>query len=300
MPVPRDDVTIVIPVLNEGEAIGKVLDELLGLGFRRERILVVDGYSVDNTVEEAERRGVRVIQQHGRGKAGAIKTAIEHVTTPYMLVMDGDHTYDPRDIDRLLEHGDRYEEVIGRRPSERLPRLHRVGNWVINRLFNLVMGTGLSDVCSGMYLLKLEAVRRALIETSSFDVEVELAAQLSLNDHVTEVPIEYRDRIGRPKLRSWRHGLRIVLTLINLAVKHNPLFLFGALGGMLVIPALIVLAWVAWEVVFEGTWHSGYALLGTMLLLFSVQCLTIASIAAILRSFERRLMREIRGRSRSQ
>jgi len=296
MGVSRDDVTVVIPVLNEGKAIGKVLDEVLSLGFKRERVLVVDGYSTDNTVEEVERRNIKVIKQHGSGKAGAIKTAIEHVTTPYMLVMDGDYSYDPRDIDKLLEHGEGYDEVIGRRPSAKISRPHRLGNWVINRLFNLVMGTSLSDVCSGMYLLRLEAVRKALIETTSFDVEVELAAQLSLNGHVTEVPIGYRDRIGEPKLKSWRHGLRIALTLISLAIKYNPLFFFGALGGMSMLPALLILTWVALEVIFRGVWHSGYALLGTMLLLFSMQSLTVASVAVMLRGFERRLISKIKER----
>ena len=294
MGVPRDQVTIVIPVLNEEQAIGKVLDELLDLEFKKENILVVDGHSTDNTVKEAMKRGVKVIKQHGNGKAGAIETAIEHVHTPYMLVMDGDYTYDPKDIDSLLEHGDRYNEVIGRRPENKIGKLHRLGNWAINRVFNLLMGTGLRDVCSGMYLLKTESARKALIETASFDVEVELAAQMSLTGKVTEVPINYRKRIGEPKLRTWRHGLRIILTILNLAIKYNPLFFFGAIGGLVIIPAVIILSWVAYEIIFRKVWHAGYALLGTMLLMFSMQSLTIASVAAMLRGFERRLRRELR------
>ncbi|MCX8169448.1 MAG: glycosyltransferase, partial [Candidatus Methanomethylicia archaeon] len=88
--ISKDDVTIVIPTLNEEKAIGIVLDELLNLGYRN--IIVVDGYSKDNTVKIAFEKGVKVIYQHGHGKTGAIQTALEHVNTSYMLVMDGDYT----------------------------------------------------------------------------------------------------------------------------------------------------------------------------------------------------------------
>ncbi len=73
-------ITVVIPTLNEEEAIGKVLDELQSLGFNN--IMIVDGYSTDRTVEIAKQFGVQTIRQHGKGKTGALKTAIEHVETP--------------------------------------------------------------------------------------------------------------------------------------------------------------------------------------------------------------------------
>ena len=71
-PVRKDDVTIVVPVLNEEKAIGMVLDELINNEYPN--ILVVDGYSKDNTVQIAENKGVYVVQQHSLGKTGAIKT----------------------------------------------------------------------------------------------------------------------------------------------------------------------------------------------------------------------------------
>jgi len=81
--VSKDMVTVVIPTLNEEEAIGVVLDEVMAEGYRN--ILVVDGYSKDRTVEIAKSKGVRVVYQDGVGKAGAIATAIKIVSTPYML-----------------------------------------------------------------------------------------------------------------------------------------------------------------------------------------------------------------------
>jgi len=50
-PVSKGEVTVVLPTLNEEEAIGQVIDELRGEGYGN--ILVVDGYSRDRTVEIA-------------------------------------------------------------------------------------------------------------------------------------------------------------------------------------------------------------------------------------------------------
>ena len=79
----NDLVTVVVPTLNETEAIGKVIDEIRECGFKK--ILVVDGYSTDDTVKIAKEKGVKVVFQYGEGKAGAIRTAIDLVDTPYML-----------------------------------------------------------------------------------------------------------------------------------------------------------------------------------------------------------------------
>ncbi|RLE47404.1 MAG: glycosyl transferase, partial [Candidatus Methanomethylicota archaeon] len=67
------DVTVVIPTLNEAEAIGRVIDEVLSVGVPRENILVVDGGSTDGTVDIARSKGVKVVKQRGKGKANALK-----------------------------------------------------------------------------------------------------------------------------------------------------------------------------------------------------------------------------------
>ncbi|MFQ5951753.1 MAG: glycosyltransferase family 2 protein, partial [Candidatus Geothermarchaeales archaeon] len=60
---------MVIPTLNEGEAIGHVLDELLAEGYPN--VLVVDGYSTDDTVAVTRERGIPVVHQNGNGKGDA-------------------------------------------------------------------------------------------------------------------------------------------------------------------------------------------------------------------------------------
>jgi len=153
MKVTPDQVTIVVPTLNEEEAIGRVIDELRAHGF--DDVLVVDGHSRDRTREIAEAKGARVILQRGRGKADAIATAVEHLDRPFVVIMDGDWTYPAYEIPRLLELLDGSDEVIGVRAKgrENIPLVNRVGNRVITWVFNVLFGTHLTDVCSGMYAI---------------------------------------------------------------------------------------------------------------------------------------------------
>ena len=62
---------------------------------------------------------------------------------------------------------------------EKLPNESRFGNRIITSVFNFLMGTNLSDVLTGMYMLKTESARHLHFHTSGFNVEVEIAAQLA-------------------------------------------------------------------------------------------------------------------------
>lgn len=296
-PASPEDVTIVIPTLNEREAIGPLLDELRQEGY--ENVLVVDGYSTDGTPDVARERGATVVFQHGAGKAGAIKTALEHVKTPYMLVMDGDYSYDPRDIKRLLAHAANYDEVIGARDRRSIGWLHRLGNWVINRTFNLLFGAGLSDVCSGMYLVRTEALREVALRSRGFNVEVEIAAHMCTYGRVTEVPISYRPRIGRRKLKSFRDGIAILASVLGLARAYNPAFLFSSLAATLAVPGAVLTLWELYSRYAYGTWSLGIAWLGLVLLVVGLQGFTAATISLMLKRMERRILQVV-GRERGR
>ena len=291
--IEKDDVTIVIPTWNEVEAIGKVIDELREYGY--ERILVVDGHSTDGTAKSAEEKGVVVIKQIGTGKTGALATAVQYVNSPYFLVMDGDFTYDPSDIVHLLAHGQNYDEVIGARTRGRnnIPLLNRLGNRVISWFFKLLFAVNLSDVCSGMYLLKTSAARKLEFTTGGFDIEVEIASQFADRARVADVPINYRSRLGRQKLSSVRHGFTIVTSIVRLANVHNPLVLYSGFVALSAIPAFAILGWVTYEKIVFNIWHSAYALFGIVLLMLAFQSLTVSTISLMIKRTEQRIYRTL-------
>jgi dolichol-phosphate mannosyltransferase len=290
-------VTVVIPTLNEEKGIEETIKELHSIGINN--ILVVDGYSKDRTVEVAKSLNARVIFQHGKGKTGALKTAVEHVDTPYMLVIDGDYTYDAKNIDRFLQHMDNYDEIIGARipvDERSMTRLHRLGNRLITKTFNFLMNTNLSDVCSGMYMLKTDTVKEIDFTTTGFDVEAEIAAQIATIGNITEVPINYRPRVGRQKLSTWKHGYRIIRSIFYLARLHNPGTFYSFLISLLLIPAGIIFANSLLELLLTGRMTSHWFFVGVALLLIAIQGMSIGVLSLVVKRSNLRMLRAIKKR----
>jgi dolichol-phosphate hexosyltransferase len=286
----KDEVTVVIPTLNEEEAVGPLIDEVKAQGFNK--IVVADGYSRDRTVGVASDLGAEVLMQHGNGKAGALLTAFRVVSTPYLLVMDGDGSYDPSDIAKFLPLIGFYDFVKGvRARNENMSRLHRMGNTIITKTFDLLFGTFIGDVCSGMYLLRTEAVRNLHLEKHPLTVEQEIAAEMTqYAGPITTVPIGYRMRMGgTSKTKTWSQGFRDLLTNFDLARIYNPIMLFSAMATLILIPAIGVLGYALLLYLIFGAYHSGYFLAGLVLLVLGAQGFTVATIAAMLRRIERKL-----------
>lgn len=291
--VNKEEFTVVVPVLNEEEGIINVIEGIKKEGYRN--ILVVDGYSTDSTVSLVANNGVEIIYQHGIGKTGAIKTAIEHVKTPYFVVMDGDCTYDPGDIEKFFHHMQRYDEIIGVRSVGRtnIPLLNRFGNFMINFTFNLLFGTNLVDVCSGMYALRTDFAKQLSFKTKGFDVEVEVAAQAAMDGRITQVPISYGERLGQQKLRAWRDGPKIITTVWRLARSYNPVFLFSAIAALTLIPAIFLSFWVYIEWL-HGTLHNGIAIFSVMLIVIGLFALTVSTVSMLLKRMERRIISNLK------
>jgi len=177
----KSDITVVIPTLNEEETIEFVIGELKSEGYSN--LLVVDGNSIDETASIAGKLKVRVITQKGKGKTSAIASAISEIKTPCFVVIDGDLTYSPKDIEHLIEKSNEYNHVIGARQNKANIKLfNSFGNKMINTMFNLYFGSKLSDVCSGLYLMKTSFAKELVLESNGFDVEIEIAAQSALKN----------------------------------------------------------------------------------------------------------------------
>ncbi len=290
------DLTVVIPTLNEAEAIGLVIDEITSVGVPRDRILVVDGHSNDGTDEIAQSKGVRVIYQKGRGKADAIRTALEAVDSEYILLMDGDWTYPARYIPVLYEkaRNEGLDLVIGARKwgegSQGL--LFRFGNRVLTWFFNLIFGTRLRDVLSGMYIVRREALRGMSFNSKSFGIESEIAAHVaSTTGRVGEVEIEYRRRLGRKKL-GVRHGFRIAWDMIRLSWSYNPAFLFFLLGGiLLLLPGLTLGGYTLYRYYVHGVKHYVKGVVAVVL--------TATGIVALLQALQSLFMKRMEFRIRA-
>ena len=287
----RSLVTVVIPTLNEEEAVGPLIDEVKQAGYSK--ILVVDGYSNDKTVETSLKRGASVLMQQGRGKAGALLTAFRAVSTPYLVVLDGDGSYDPGDTDKFLAFLGEYDLVKGvRARNENMSGLHKIGNGIITRTFNLLLGTSIEDVCSGMYLIRTKSAKELHLEKHPLTVEQEIVAEMILSSsRIATVSINYRKRNGgMSKTNTWTQGFRDLIMNLDLAITYNPIMLFSTIATMALLPAISLLGYATFLYFVFGSYHGGYFLAGLILLVLGAQGFTVATIAALLRRIERRML----------
>ena len=297
--VAREDVCVLVPTLNEAETIGDVIDRFREQGFGN--VLVIDGGSSDETREIALERSARVIEQSGSGKGQAVREAFEHVTRPYVILVDGDGTYRPEEADRLLEPlADSAEHVVGNRFANvedgAMPRLNRVGNRLINAAFRFVHGRDYADILSGYRAFTVESVERFDLSADGFGIETELSVECARHDIPTRVvPITYESRPAgsEPNLNPFRDGAVILYTLYALARTHNPLFYFGSVGLASTLVGLLIATYVGYRWVAYGIGHEILAVVAAAGILFGVQLLMFGVLSDLIVSLHREQMRLI-------
>ena len=199
-------VSVVVPAYDEEEAIGGVLDEVIGamepLRVSYEVIVVDDG-STDGTRAESERRpGVRVISHHhNRGTGAARTTGVRAARGQYIVMIDADGTYPASAIPSMLDALDECDMIIGARKGESgsLRWLRSAAKSFIKALASHLTQTRIPDLNSGLRAMKREAVLEFLpiLPTTHSWVSTITMAFLSSGYNVRWIPIAYRERIGR-------------------------------------------------------------------------------------------------------
>jgi glycosyltransferase involved in cell wall biosynthesis len=217
--------SIVIPALNEEQGIGPTIDSipmtaLTGLGYTVE-ILVVDGNSKDRTKEIAEAKGARVIVDARKGYGRAYRTGFELAQGDVIITADADLTYPLDHIPQLL--ADFEQRGLDFMTTNRFARLqpgamktkHKFGNWVLSWTARALFFVNFKDSQSGMWLLRRSMLPnlRLVADGMEFSEELKIEAYIANKRRATEVPIEYRVRVGEVKLSSWKDGTRCLLFL---------------------------------------------------------------------------------------
>ena len=304
-----DEVCVLIPTLDEAATIGDVID-----GFHEEgytNVLVADGGSDDGTREIARDKGAHVFVQSGEGKGQAVREAIEYVNVPYVLMLDGDGTYDPADAETMLEPLSRgYEHVIGNRfadmDDDAMKALNGFGNRMINRSFRLIHGADYEDILSGYRAFTVESFERLSIDSDGFTLETELAVECVKHGiDTTVVPISYgaRPDESETNLHPIKDGGTIILALYSLAKTNNPLFYFGSFGVSGILLGGAIASYVLWEWMQYQVGHEIMALVSAAAILLGVQLLIFGVLSDMLLSLhreQRRRLEQITRKSRER
>jgi dolichol-phosphate mannosyltransferase len=274
------DVCVLIPTRNEAETVGDVVEGFRERGYRN--LLVVDGHSEDGTAEIAREAGARIVQQTGTGKGAAVRQGIREIDAEYVLMLDGDATYDPADADRMLEPllADEAEHVVGDRFADMregaMPGLNRHGNRLINRLFATIHGQDFGDLTSGYRAFTRESFDRMNLTAEGFGIETEMAVECARHRlSVRVVPITYRPRPAgsNTNLNPVRDGGVILATLYRMAKTSNPLFYFGSVGVLFSIFGGLLGTYVGVEWVTRRVGHEVLAVVAAFAILLGIQLL---------------------------
>lgn len=257
-PSARPLVSVVMPCLDEEEAIGPCIEKIRrtfeDAGIRGE-IVVCDNGSKDDSVAIAERMGARVVHEPRRGYGNAYLTGFAAARGEYLIMGDADDTYDFTLIPQFLEklRDEDHDFVTGSRylggGEGHITGLHRwFGNPALTRILNTLFGTRYTDVYCGFRGFSRKAYDRIEPVSPGMEFNLELAINAGLAGLKTaEIPIALGPRKGESKLRTFRDGWRSLRMM--LLYSPNPLFLFpGALlfaSGILLHVAVLlgVLRW---------------------------------------------------------
>lgn len=206
-------ITVVIPCLNEEEAIGKVLDSVPDFV---EDVIVVDNNSTDKTAEIAESKGATVIKEKIRGYGRAYKSGFSKAKGDIIVTLDGDHSYPVHDLPRLLDVFFSYNvDFLSccRFPimnAEAMSFKHWIGNKVLSLVMSVLFLVPIEDSQSGMWVFKREILSKIKLTSDGMPFSEEIKIAVLKNKDITfkEEHIKYSARKGEIKLQPWRDGLR--------------------------------------------------------------------------------------------
>ncbi|MCP4912039.1 MAG: glycosyltransferase family 2 protein [Oligoflexia bacterium] len=223
------DTVVIIPVYNEEDSIGLVLDNIPLE--RIIKVIVVNNASTDSTVEKSKREFTEVVDQLQRGYGSACLKGIEscHKYNPkYVAFLDGDFSDSPTELNQLLSEIDKgFDLVIGSRvrgnnePGALLPQAV-FGNWLATRMMKYMLG-GFEFTDLGPFrIIRYQSLLDIKMEDQDFGWTVEMQGKALVQKlKCSEIPVSYKKRIGVSKITGTLKGTilagqKIIFTILKI------------------------------------------------------------------------------------
>lgn len=224
-------VSVVIPTFNEAKNLPHVFSRLPA---DLHEVIIVDGRSVDDTVEVAQqlRPDVVIVRQNRKGKGNAMACGFAAVTGDVIVMLDADGSADPQEIPLFVAaltngadfaKGTRFAKGGG---SNDITAVRAWGNRWLNRFANALFGTGYTDLCYGynafwrhcLPALELSADGEAMdakLWGDGFEIETIINTRMAkARMRITEIPsFEFARLHGQSNLNTWRDGFRVLRAL---------------------------------------------------------------------------------------
>ena len=240
------DLAIVIPTLNEEKGLASTIDSIkksLDSKFSY-KIVVVDGFSNDNTVAVAKSNGAKVISQRRKGYGDALQVGFHFVDTKLQtditVMLDADGTYETADILKMAEiikKGDA-DFVIGNRfadmDKKAMTGVNKLGNKFLSAIARKLLHINISDTQCGIRAFRSDLA--GIFYTTSLGMPFATEMLTAINKYqirYKEIPTSYHERIGETKLNPIQDGFGILSTIVRLMRDTRPLAFFFSIGFLM-------------------------------------------------------------------
>lgn len=202
-----------IPTLNEEKGLSSLLPKI-----RKEfgdiKVMIVDYCSSDKTIDVAKKYGCEVVIEKKPGKGQSVKSAVKMIDGDEdIILIDGDDTYDPVDVKKMLAYYNKKNMVIGNRLRNRksFKILNYAGDiFLSNLLPSFLFFHKISDMLSGLRIFRCGDVKN-IITKNGFELETEMTLKsLKESIKIVFVPCSYQGRKGDAKLNPFSDGWKIL------------------------------------------------------------------------------------------
>ncbi|MDQ6607648.1 MAG: glycosyltransferase family 2 protein, partial [Actinomycetota bacterium] len=197
-----------------------------------DEVVLVDGHSVDDTVEVALalRPSVRIVLQSGLGKGNALACGFAAAKCDIIVMLDADGSTDPGEIPKFIApllngadfvKGSRFIEGGG---SSDITRFRRAGNRALGGTVNILYGTRYTDLCYGYNAFWRDCLAQMHVTCDGFEVETLINVRIARAGlRTVEVPSHESERIhGTSNLSAVRDGGRVLITIMRERMRRPP------------------------------------------------------------------------------
>ena len=210
----KNNIFVVIPAFNEALSIAKVIKDIPKEWV--EEIIVVDNNSTDNTDKIAQKAGAIVLKETNKGYGYACLKGIEYAINQgaeILVFMDGDYADYPEELPKIVKPilSKKMDLVIGSRAlgekekkSMTIPQVF--GNWLATRLMCVFYGIKFTDL-GPFRAITVPAFDKLKMNDKTYGWTIEM--QIKAAKHhlkTTEVPVNYKARIGKSKVSGTIKG----------------------------------------------------------------------------------------------
>lgn len=224
---------VVIPALNEGSNIKRLIGEIPQDSSHAIHIVVVDNGSTDDTAAEATSVGADVVSEPRRGYGYACYAGIRSLSSQpddvIVVFMDGDGSFAPAELPLLIEPIEKGiadmvlgSRVLGGIEPGSMPPHQRFGNQLVSALMRLLYRVQITDL--GPYrAIRLGLLRRLDMQEMTFGFPTEMIVKTAkLGARIIEVPVVYRRRwTGKSKVSGTLRGtLLATYFILGVTLKY--------------------------------------------------------------------------------